>query len=105
MSRDVDAALLAEQLLLLEEKKREVPELLQQGDRPGQAIADDLVGIRMVILAALLERTEHPGAERDELRLRELEARALLREVVLPPLERRGVGGAGGFAGELAAVS
>ncbi len=61
MSRDIDAALLAEQLLLLEEKKREVSELLRRGDRPSQEIADELVGIRMVILAALLQGIAAPA--------------------------------------------
>ncbi len=79
----------------MEEKKHEVPELLRRGDRPGQAIADELAGIRMVILAALLRGIGGPGAKRDELRLREQEARELLREVVLPPLEGRAAGGAG----------
>lgn len=106
MRREADGALLAEQLGLLEEKKREVPELLRRGDRPGQDIADELAGIRMVILAALL----HFGgseAERDELRLREREARALLREVMLPPLEGGGPSGAGDhlLAGELVVAS
>ncbi len=106
MSRKIDDVLLAEQLLLLEEKKREVPELLRQGDRPGQDVADELAGICMVILAALLHSSGGSKAKRDELRLREREARALLREVMLPPLERRRPGRAGDLlAGELVAAS
>lgn len=104
MRREADDVLLAEQLLLLEEKKREVPELLRRGGRPGQDVADELVGIRMVILAALLQGAVGPGAERDELRLREREALELLREVVLPRCERFAPGPAGDPAGGLVAV-
>ncbi len=92
MSREADNALLTEQLLLLEDKKRQVPELLRQGDCPGQEIADELAGIRMVILAALLQGIGGSGAGRAELRSREQEARELLREVVLPPLETSAAG-------------
>ncbi|MDP9479248.1 MAG: hypothetical protein M3R38_26810 [Actinomycetota bacterium] len=103
MSRDVDKTLLSEQLGLLEEKKREFPEILRCG-RPGQDIADELAGIRMVILAALLHSGEGSEAEHGDLRLREQEARALLREVMLPPFERRRPGRAGDLlAGELVA--
>lgn len=60
----------------------------------------------MVILAALLRRGGEARAERDELRMREGEARELFREVVLPRRERRAPGRTGDLlAGELVAVS
>lgn len=72
--------LLAEQLRLLDVKKEEIRALRERGGGSffyGEALANDLVGIRLVLCAALLSQGLDE-AERDELERREREARELL---------------------------
>lgn len=104
MSRDA-GDLLNEQLLLLKQKKSEARELLDRGRNADEVlaheIANDLAGIRFVIRAALNGCAL--GPRRDELELRELEAREILCEVVRPASEGRAPDGIGGhLASEIA---
>ena len=75
--------LLAGQLRLLEAKREQIRTLRERdgGDYSfREAFANDLVGIRLVLSAALLSQGLDE-AERDELERREREARELLGEV------------------------
>lgn len=82
--------LLAGQLRLLRTKGEEVRTLCGRGgggSSRGEALANDLVGIRLVLNAALL--TGGLGeSEREELQRREREARELLREAVNTLIDR-----------------
>lgn len=74
---DSDNPLLAEQLELLGTRKREVEALISRGDRVAEPLIDDVVGIVLVLRAALLTNgTARP--DRAKLEGYEREARELL---------------------------
>ena len=90
--RSTNRPLLDEQLRLIEERRRDVADLLME---PGVVrdealvdnVANDLAGARLVIRAALAAPPPGgiSGAAREELRNREREAGDLLRAVLAVP--------------------
>ena len=76
------SVLLIEQLELLKTKKSEVEELLARGGRVGEGLVDDLVGIVLMLCAALLA-DEALDLDRGELEVYERKARELLGDALL----------------------
>ena len=73
--------MIADQLRLLEARRVEVEALRPAGAEPDDGLANDLAGVRFVLLAALLAGGL-TVAKREELERSEREARELLGRVV-----------------------
>lgn len=80
--------LVAEQLELLETIKNKVRLLLARGESVEEPLVDDIMGIVLVLRAALLaDEALHPG--REKLDVSEREARQLLRVALRHRYERK----------------
>ena len=82
-----DRTLLDDQLRLLEARRGDVEALVERGDRAGDSLLNDLVGVRLVVRSVLLGGIGVGGLSKEERRAledSEREARGLLLRAAQP---------------------